>query len=78
MQSDEKKLLKRIRDIQESEKKSFVGRQKKEYKTAKDQFKKVSPSEWGGKTGTVCCNNDSNCVPWKSSSIRANLSRSSC
>ena len=41
MQSDEKKLLKDIRNKQENERKNFLSKQKKEYKTAKDEFKKV-------------------------------------
>lgn len=42
MQSEEKKLHKKIREQQENEMKSFCSKQKEEYKDAKSSFKKVN------------------------------------
>lgn len=41
MMADEKRLLKHIKDKQDSDMKAFVSDQKAAYKAAKNQFKKV-------------------------------------
>ena len=41
MTADEKRLLKHIKDKQDSDMKAFVSDQKAAYKAAKNQFKKV-------------------------------------
>lgn len=44
MMADEKRLLKHIKDKQDSDMKAFVSDQKAAYKAAKNQFKKVCGS----------------------------------